>query len=151
MPWKEAIKARLAIDEDTKTTKECGNCGTEHDRTRGELCPAYLKTCLKWGNQSHFAVISCRGKRKEGKDSDARKFVRAVEKCFMSIISQRLTSMNISWQPSQARGWKLSAFLAWHWSAMQRYSGGFVQESHKGLWTWSRGAFQNPSHRLRRL
>ena len=83
MPWEEAIKTKSATDEDTKkhskeSTKECGNCGTEHDRTKRELCPAYLKKCRKCGKLSYFAV-KCRSKKKKCKDSDTRKFVPAVD------------------------------------------------------------------------
>ena len=59
-------------------TKQCGNCGTEHDYTKKELCPAYLKTCLKCGKLSHFAA-KCRSKRKDTKDNDHRKSIRAVD------------------------------------------------------------------------
>ena len=43
-----------------------------------ELCPAYLKTCRKCAKLSHF-VVKCRSKKKDGKDSDTRKLVRAVD------------------------------------------------------------------------
>ena len=76
---KNQISDRRRYKKNPKeSTKECGNCGTEHDRTKRELCPAYLKMCWKCGKLSHFAV-KCRSKKKDGKDSDARKLVRAVD------------------------------------------------------------------------
>ena len=57
------------------------NCGTEHDYTKKELCPAYLKTCLKCGKLSHFRA-KCRSKRKDTKDTKDnghRKSIRAVD------------------------------------------------------------------------
>ena len=59
-------------------TKECGNYSTEHNNTKKELCPAYLKTCLKCGKLSHFAS-KCRSKRKDTKDNDHCKSIRAVD------------------------------------------------------------------------
>ena len=50
-----------------------------HDQTRRELCPAYLKACGKCGKLSHFAA-KCRSKKNAGNcDNNARKFVRAVD------------------------------------------------------------------------
>ena len=76
---KNKISDRRRYKKHSKeSTKECGNCGTEHDRIKRELCPAYLKTCRKCGKLSYFAVKCC-SKKKEGKDSDTCKFVRAVD------------------------------------------------------------------------
>ena len=54
-------------------SKECWSCGTVHNRSKKELCPAFGKKCLKCGKLSHFAA-KCRSKK-----GDNSKSVRAVK------------------------------------------------------------------------
>jgi len=150
MPWEEAIKAKLVINENTKrhpkeSTKECGNCGTEHGRrTKNELCQHISR---RVGNVESFHTLPS--------NVTARKrMIKIVQICpsfwqprkwFGSVLClpYHISAVDLDDPQSrvinnpQSRVWKLPAFSAWHWSAMQRYSSGVVQESHKGIWTWS--------------
>ena len=56
---------------DKHATYECGGCGTLHDQTRRELCPAYGKTCLK--------CSKCRSKKRDLKDDNKDIRVRTVD------------------------------------------------------------------------
>ena len=42
----------------TDKSKECWSCGTVHNRSKKELCPAFGKKCLKCGKLSNF-VAKC--------------------------------------------------------------------------------------------
>ena len=55
-------------------SKECWSCGTVHNRSKKELCPAFGKKCLKCSKLSHFAA-KCRSK----KGDNNSKSVRAVK------------------------------------------------------------------------
>ena len=78
-------------------TKECGNCGTEHDYTKKELCPAYLKTCLKCGKLSYFAVREKIPKIMTTANlSELLTTLIAIRKCSMPQISRRLNWMTLS-------------------------------------------------------
>ena len=56
---------------DKHATYECGGCGTLHDQTRRELCPAYGKTCLK--------CSKCRSKKRDLKDDNKDIRVRTFD------------------------------------------------------------------------
>ena len=75
---KNKISDRRRYKKHSKeSTKECGNCGTEHDCTKRELCPAYLKTCRKCGKLSYLRS-NVAARKKKAKIA-TRKFVRAVD------------------------------------------------------------------------
>ena len=63
VPW------RRKRHGDKHATTECGRCGTLHDQTKRERCPAYGKTCLKCGKVSHFAS-KCRSKKRDPKSDN---------------------------------------------------------------------------------
>ena len=69
VPW------RRKRHGDKHATKECGRCGTLHDQTKRERCPAYGKTCLK---VSHFAS-KCRSKKRDPKSDNKDIPVRTVD------------------------------------------------------------------------
>ena len=72
VPW------RRKRHGDKHATKECGRCGTLHDQTKRERCPAYGKTCLKCGKVSHFAS-KCRSKKRDPKSDNKDIPVRTVD------------------------------------------------------------------------
>ena len=130
--------------------KECGNCGTPlwpHKEWIRPRCVGNVERC-------HILLSNV----------TARKWmiiiVQICPSCwqprywFGSVLCGSYLS-SLPWWHSvgnpQSRVWKLPAFSAWHWSTMQRYSSGVVQEGHKGLWTWSDDTFKYSSHDLRRL
>ena len=72
VPW------RRKRHGDKHATKECGRCGTLHDQTKRERCPAYGKTCLKCGKVSHLAS-KCRSKKRDPKSDNKDIPVRTVD------------------------------------------------------------------------
>ena len=66
---KPEVPRRGKCHGDKHATKVCGRCGTLHDQTKRERCPAYGKTCLKCGKVSHFAS-KCRSKKRDPKSDN---------------------------------------------------------------------------------
>ena len=104
MPWEEAIKAKLAIDEDTKITQKNlqKNAGTvaPNMTAQRENYAQCISRRVGSVESCHLFSVKCRSKKKDGKDSDANSNLSellttqiVIRKCSMPIISQRLTSM----------------------------------------------------------
>ena len=72
---KPEVPRRRKCHGDKHATKVCGRCGTLHDQTKRERCPAYGKTCLK---VSHFAS-KCRSKKRDPKSDNKDIPVRTVD------------------------------------------------------------------------
>ena len=64
-------KPKGRVGKDDHKSKECWNCGTAHNRSRKELCPAFGKKCLKCGKPSHFAA-KCPSKKRDNNASSVR-------------------------------------------------------------------------------
>jgi len=46
---------------DSRSGRECWNCGRRHDLQKRELCPAYGKACRRCHKMNHFAA-KCRSR-----------------------------------------------------------------------------------------
>ena len=55
-------KGKRLTSHGSPQTKDCGNCGKQHDWKTKEQCPAHGKTCNNCGKANHFAA-KCRSKR----------------------------------------------------------------------------------------
>lgn len=122
-----AIKAKLVINENTKrhpkeSTKECGNCGTERgQRTKNELCQRISR---RVGNVESFHIFlsNVTARKRKIKIVQICPSFWQPRKWFGSVLGVPYHIFAVDLDDPQSRVWKLPAFSAWHWSAMQRYS-----------------------------
>lgn len=76
-PSSSSRASRSASGSTSRSTVECGNCGSSHHATGASNCPAIGQKCLKCGKKGHYRR-KCRSKKERKQHKGGRSDVAAV-------------------------------------------------------------------------